>query len=113
MNDVRLKRPCSECPFRSDRQPYFEPHEAEQVRSNLEDNGDFTCHKTLGNGPAHSSFCAGAAGTLVNDGKHRSNIVLMIIARTQKAGETWPVSIDRSNLYPSLDAWVDAHHKDD
>ena len=58
---MELKRPCAECPFRADVLPYLKPERCEDILSVLFDqDGHFTCHKTLDNSKIEQQHCAGS-----------------------------------------------------
>lgn len=42
-----LTRPCGNCPFRSDRQPFLSRDRAQDIADSLEADASFHCHKTL------------------------------------------------------------------
>lgn len=42
-----LKRPCAQCPFRTDIKPYLRPERAEEIGEALLAGQTFTCHKTV------------------------------------------------------------------
>jgi len=44
---MELKRPCSNCPFRTDIQPYLRRSRTEEIGYGLLNDADFACHKTL------------------------------------------------------------------
>jgi len=49
---------------------------------------------------------------MVNEGEHFSNVLIRLIAREDPA-KLWPENIDSSELYPSLEEWVEAHYEED
>lgn len=68
MVDFKLKKPCSNCPFRTDVEPYLNRSRAKHICAALE-RGTFSCHKTVkysddyeeGYAPSEGEqFCAGA-----------------------------------------------------
>ncbi len=42
-----LKRPCADCPFRADIQPFLHPGRVEEIQDVLAVGGTFACHKTV------------------------------------------------------------------
>jgi hypothetical protein len=42
-----LKRPCGNCPFRTDRVPFLSRDRAQEIADSLLDGASFHCHKTL------------------------------------------------------------------
>ena len=77
-----LVRPCGECPFRSDREPFIEAARVREILGDPAASGaswfpstSFACHKTVnyrrgasGRVGAKSQHCAGVALVLVRDG---------------------------------------------
>ena len=58
----RLKTPCSQCPFRSDKPFPLKYMRAKEIVSSLRGGGEFSCHKTTEEtGSGNLAFCAGAA----------------------------------------------------
>lgn len=61
-----LRRPCSNCPFRTDVVPYLTRARAIDIATSLADGATFPCHKTVDYetddepNVAESAFCAGA-----------------------------------------------------
>lgn len=133
MKMTRMLRPCSECPFRTDRGLYLSAARAEEIANALLSDRSFACHKTTSYGDvdvdgggegegdvesegdvdtSQASFCAGALGTMVNGQQHFNNVLVRLLAMRREKGDTWPVSIERDSLYPSLAAWVAAHKQE-
>ena len=46
--NYNLKKPCSNCPFRTDIKTFIRPERAEDICDSLERGQDFVCHKTTG-----------------------------------------------------------------
>ena len=44
--DYNLKRPCKDCPFRTDVAPYLTGKRAQEIATSLAQGSDFPCHKT-------------------------------------------------------------------
>ena len=127
MKMTKLRRPCSECPFRADRRPYLSAARAAEIADALLRDKSFACHKTMdwggredindeldaddasGGDTSQASFCAGAIGTMVNGRQHFNNVLIRFLAMTREKGDTWPETIQREHLYSSLEAWVAAH----
>lgn len=73
-----LKRPCADCPFRTDRRFYLRADRVREILGDPDARGiqwfpadSFACHKTLNRfGRVHdaSQHCAGAAIILIRDG---------------------------------------------
>lgn len=76
MVDFKLKKPCVNCPFRTDVEPYLNRPRAKQICAALE-RGEFPCHKTVrhsydyeeGYRPSEGEqFCAGALAMMKKSG---------------------------------------------
>lgn len=62
-----LKKPCPQCPFRTDIKPFITPERSEDICESLLSGRDFPCHKTTGSDDegettveSNSKMCAGA-----------------------------------------------------
>ena len=64
-----LRRPCENCPFRTDIPGYLRPERAREIAESIACGAEFPCHKTtvpdpdddsLNVGAEHSQMCAGA-----------------------------------------------------
>ena len=58
--DFKLKAPCGNCPFRTDKpnqQGWLGKERATEIYEALRNDKTFTCHKTINN---NEQFCAGA-----------------------------------------------------
>lgn len=62
-----LKKPCPDCPFRTDIKTYIKAERAEDICESLLSGKDFPCHKTTGSDDegettveSNSKMCAGA-----------------------------------------------------
>lgn len=56
-----LTRPCTQCPFRSDRPGFLRPARVHEIfRKITESQQSFTCHKTLSLSLREHQHCAGA-----------------------------------------------------
>lgn len=72
-----LKRPCPECPFRSDKEFYLRPGRRAQIWEDLTRNDKtFTCHLTLE--AKDRSHCAGALIAMEKAGKTSWNFLLRL-----------------------------------
>ncbi|MFB9714350.1 hypothetical protein [Arthrobacter methylotrophus] len=109
-----LKRPCGNCPFRSDRAPFLDRGRAQEIAESLEADASFHCHKTLeylsedgaGELTGASMHCAGALIVLELEGK--PNQMMRIGERFGLYNRT-ELHLD-SPVYPTLADWVDSHH---
>ena len=105
-----LVRPCGACPFRSDKDFFLPVERKEQIAESLRVGEAFTCHKTLeytDEGPHHidrSRACAGAAGTLANEGLPEQQNRQV----ASRLGFPVPPLADDLPLYGSLQEWIDA-----
>lgn len=102
------KRPCSNCPFRSDGEGIpLEPGRIEGIVSGLlrDDLQTFVCHKTLDSGQRMT--CAGAVGVMSKLGR------LPVIARLGLVcGVISPTDIDASAAMVIDPATLDLSHAD-
>jgi hypothetical protein len=75
-----LKRPCANCPFRTDKpiqKGWLGEKRSRAIAENLtEDYGSFSCHKTLRN--KEKSYCAGALIMLEKEGLTYEGITLRL-----------------------------------
>jgi len=76
-----VKKPCAQCPFRKDVQPFL--RRASTIAQEMRDDTRwFACHQTTGQmhgkrvKPAEQSHCAGLMGVLWNEG--RPNIAMRL-----------------------------------
>lgn len=109
-----LKRPCEECPFL--RGSVFENSmceaRAEEIADSLRVGGEFDCHKTTTEGDAggKEQWCAGALGTMQNEGNVMENQMVRISGRMGHIDD--PAKLGGLNeLYNSLDEWVETHEE--
>lgn len=74
--NFKLKRPCSNCPFRTDRpkqRGWLGYERAKEIANYvLRDNKTFTCHKTLDKPENQQRMCAGALSMLHNASREES-----------------------------------------
>jgi hypothetical protein len=108
-----LKRPCGNCPFRSDRAPFLDRDRAQDIADSLEADASFHCHKTNNfdtedGAPeitVSSKHCAGAMITMEREG--RANQMMRI---GERLGLYDPSLLDMdSPVYDSLAEWVLTH----
>lgn len=75
----KLKRPCKNCPFRSDIDKYLRPERVAEIAESLYDGAEFPCHETTEHFEGEdgweerlvtstSAFCAGALITMEKEG---------------------------------------------
>lgn len=109
-----LKRPCDNCPFL--RGSTFEVSmvhaRAEEIADGLRAGGSFDCHKTTNEGGAggKEKWCAGALGTMENEGNVTDNQMVRICGRLGFIGD--PAELGGlDELYNSLDEWVETHEE--
>ncbi|ACL42054.1 conserved hypothetical protein (plasmid) [Pseudarthrobacter chlorophenolicus A6] len=108
-----LKRPCSNCPFRSDRLPFLSRERAQDIADSLEADASFHCHKTISydtddGGPEiteTSKHCAGAMITMELEGKANQ---MMRIGERMGLYSREDLQLD-SPVFPTLADWVAAH----
>ena len=108
-----LKRPCGDCPFRTDRAPFLPEDRARDIAGALHADASFHCHKTLELGAeegeleviASSKHCAGAM--IVLEHEDRPNQMMRIAERLGFYDRT--ALVMDSPVPASLDVWVDLH----
>lgn len=107
-----LRRPCRNCPFRTDHAPFISAERAQEIANDLHRGDIFYCHKTIDYttdqepdlGAARR--CAGAAAVLRNEGSapcQSEQIATRLGLAISELDDDQPV-------YDSLDEWVDAHN---
>lgn len=110
-----LKRPCGDCPFRSDRTPFLDRERAQDIADSLHADASFHCHKTVsyesedgaGEVTGDSKHCAGALITMEREGF--ANQMMRI---GERLGFYDPAALVMdSPVHDSLDAWVATHGK--
>ncbi len=114
-----LKKPCSNCPFRTDIKQYLYVERREELASVLSSGGAFSCHKTNSVDEeggtietAESQHCAGALIVLENErekpddaGCLRNNLARV----SARFGFFNPNDLDTdAPVFKSFDDWVDA-----
>lgn len=108
-----LKRPCGNCPFRTDRVPFLDRERAQDIADSLAADASFHCHKTVdydsedgtGEITQESKHCAGAL--IVMEHENRPNQMMRIAERIGFYDRT--ALVMDSPVPKSLDAWVDLH----
>lgn len=111
MSIYRLKRPCANCPFRSDRPPFLSHDRAQEIAEDLEAGATFYCHKTLdyddfeGTVKPVSQSCAGSLITMERE--ERPNQIMRIAERL-RLYDRRTLDMD-SPVYDSLKDWVNVH----
>ena len=111
-----LKKPCAQCPFRTDITPFIRPERAEEICASMIDlQQAFPCHKTVdynndGDGveTPDSQHCAGAM--IMLEHMDRPNQMMRIAERLRfydrnKLDMTAPV-------YTSDDEMIDRHYEE-
>lgn len=109
----KLKRPCKNCPFRSDIPKYLREERVQEIADSLYDGAEFPCHETTEHveGPdgweeriavPTSAFCAGALITMEKEGY--SNQMVRIGERLGMFNVD-DLIMD-SPVYDSLEEWV-------
>jgi hypothetical protein len=112
-NPFALKRPCGDCPFRTDRAPFLSEDRAQDIADALHSDASFHCHKTLEldaeegdlEVTAASKHCAGAMIVLEHEGNPNQ---MMRIAERIGFYDRTALVMD-SPVPESLDEWVELH----
>lgn len=114
----RLKKACSNCPFRADTPFYgLRPARVREIADSLRHGDTFSCHKTLDystesteetGAPAHTAktqFCAGALATMERAGAPNQAVRI-----AERLGIYDPTEFDAASIpvYESLDEWETA-----
>lgn len=105
-----LKRPCGDCPFRSDRPAFLDRDRAQEIADSLEADASFHCHKTLDYDTEDGS------GEVTDSSKHCAG-ALIILEREESPNQMMRIGerlgmYDRDLLdmdapvHESLSAWV-------
>lgn len=108
-----LRRPCRDCPFRHDHEPFLSADRAQELRAALRSGDIFYCHKTIDYAPdeapdlSAARRCAGAAAVLRNEGSPPCQSEQI----ATRLGLATPELDDNQPVYDSLDEWVDAHRR--
>jgi len=102
--------PCSNCPFRSDREFHLAEGRREEIAESLRGDEPFHCHKTLDytdEGPQRvesTVFCAGALKTVENGGERDRNALMQV---GERLGLYDPARLQEDMpVYGSLDEWI-------
>lgn len=104
---LRLRRPCSTCPFRTDKSFHLHPERAAQIAHDLRQDIPFHCHNTVdyqdeGQDTTDSAFCAGALIVCAKEGTH-----VQMVQLAQRLLGYDPSVLDLTAPVPdSLAAWV-------
>lgn len=107
-----LKRPCADCPFRSDLCFPLGTERREDIADSLRNGASFTCHKTFdydsddggGKQTDKSAFCAGALITMEKE--EAPNNIMRVSERLGLYDHT-RLRMD-SPTFDSLQEWQDA-----
>ncbi len=108
----RLKRPCENCPFRTDRRFYLGHERSIEIAEGLRAGGEFHCHKTV-NYDEEDGFvrtgeeehCAGALIVLESSAEGPNQ--MMRIAERLGFYDPGKLDLD-SPVYGDLDEFTDA-----
>jgi len=114
-----LKRPCKNCPFRTDVKPYIKAERAEEIADAISrQQQTFACHETtieceedsegncgLTDGP-NSQHCAGAM--IILEKMQLPNQMMRI---AERLGMYDSRKLDmKSPVYEDLEEWIEAHY---
>ena len=110
-----LKRPCGNCPFRSDRTPFLDRERAQDIADSLHADASFHCHKTIsyenedgtGEVTGDSKHCAGALITMEREGSANQ---MMRIGERLAFYHPGDLVMD-SPVHDSLADWVTSHDR--
>ncbi len=116
IDQLRLKSPCRNCPFRTDILPFLESARAQDLARMLGDNGGthFVCHKTVeynnddgGKITPDTKVCAGAMILAAREG--RTSQIQQV---GQRLGLWSPDELDMAApVYASFKDFIDAHRR--
>lgn len=116
MNQLRIKKPCSDCPFRKDIHPFLSRARVEEMREQLhtQDDQTFTCHKTVDYSKArpdqrNGAVCSGYANLAYKSG--RLPVALRFALATGLIDKSFFASGDL--VHDSWQAFVDHHAMDE
>ena len=107
-----LKKPCTDCPFRSDKEFPLSVERKADIAESLKNGQEFVCHRTVdyldddASDQSHSCSCAGARET-----SRRSGIVSNAEQFAQRFGFEFSAVDTDSPVYDSLDEWVKSSDK--
>lgn len=110
----RLRKPCPNCPFRSDIDKYLRFERVQEIANSLYGGAEFPCHETTEHyddpetgameriATERSAFCAGALITMEKEG-HANQIMRV----SERLGMYDPTRLDmEAPVYGSLGEWV-------
>ena len=111
--NYNLKKPCANCPFRDDIDPFITQERAEEIAESLSlQQLDFPCHKTVdysgddgGRIKDKSEMCAGAMIMLEKEGRPTQ---MMRISERLGMYDASSLEMD-SAVYSDCDEFVEAH----
>lgn len=111
-----LKKPCPQCPFRTDIKPFIHPERSEDICDSLERGQDFPCHKTTGEGEdgettveSSSQMCAGAMIMLERMGRPTQMMRI-----SERFGKYNHKLLDmESPVYENTGAMIDRHYEEE
>lgn len=86
--DFKLKAPCGNCPFRTDKpnqQGWLGKERAKEIYEAIRNDKTFTCHKTIDN---DEQFCAGALILLEHEGVAIQNNAIRMAERFRMYNHT-------------------------
>ena len=86
--DFKLKAPCGNCPFRTDKpnqEGWLGRERAKEIYEALRNDKTFTCHKTINN---NEQFCAGALILLEHEGVAIQNNAIRMAERFRMYNHT-------------------------
>lgn len=111
--NVKMKKPCSECPFRKNNS-YLRPQRCEELAEKLRGDDYFICHKTLKDNPQNrgrdveESMCAGSLIVMSKEGILYDNLSTRI---AMAFGDFDPDKMqDTDEVYDSFDDFVEGHN---
>lgn len=115
--NYNLKKPCANCPFRTDIKPFIRGERAEEIcESIIDSQQSFPCHKTIkhdeeGDGiiGEKSEHCAGAM--ILLEKLERPNQMMRIAERLGMYDHT-KLQMD-APVYDSAEDMIDAHYEAD
>ena len=111
-----LVKPCSDCPFRTDKAFYLRSGRAEEIAASLESGKTFSCHKTTMHDDDgeyaqrdKEQHCAGA--TIILEKIEIPNQLMRIFERVNGYDRT-KLAMD-SPVFECLQDWVDSMQDND
>lgn len=103
-----LKRPCENCPFKSDVGFLCRSRADEILSAVLYEGKTFTCHKTLGKKKIEQSHCAGAL-IMLEQNKSREETDNQMVQIAIRLGLYDQSIIDMSSDVHTPDSFLEAH----